>query len=375
MSVRPTSLETFAVAAGRPARTPGGPLNAPITLASALVPGGDSEYARSGSPAWAGFEEAVGALEGGHAVAFGSGMAATVAVLELLPVGAKVVAADGSYYGTTAELDRRARRGLLDLELVDVTDTEAVIAAASDAAMVWLESPTNPELDLADIRAISAAVTALGTAVVVDNTLATPLRQRPLELGADFVVHSASKLLSGHSDVLMGVVVTHDERAARALETRRTSLGSVPGALETFLALRGLRTLHVRLDRAEQNAAEIAARLHDRSDVAGVRYPGFGTMVSFEVVDGPVAAQRVTEASDVVVHATSLGGVESTWERRRRHAGEPETVPDALVRLSVGIENVEDLWEDIARCLDAVRSGAHSGGGRRSEPQRTSGWV
>ncbi len=375
MSVRPTSLETLTVAAGRPPRTPGGPLNTPITLATALVPGGDSEYARHGNPGWEAFEEAVGALEGGHAVSFGSGMAATVAVLELLPVGAKVVAADGSYYGTTVELDRRARRGLLDLELVDVTDTEAVIAASADAAMVWLESPTNPELDVADIRAISAAVTAFGTAVVVDNTLATPLRQRPLDLGADFVVHSASKLLAGHSDVLMGVVVTHDERAARALQTRRTSLGSVPGSLESYLALRGLRTLHVRLDRAEQNATEIAARLLDRTDVAGVRYPGFGTMVAFEVIAGPEAAQRATESSEVVVHATSLGGVETSWERRRRHAGEPENVPDALVRLSVGIENVEDVWDDVARCLDAVVGGAAPTGGARREPQRTSGWV
>ncbi|GAA1736363.1 trans-sulfuration enzyme family protein [Aeromicrobium alkaliterrae] len=374
MSVRPTSLETLAVAAGRPAHEPGGPLNTPITLATALVPGGASEYTRHGHPGWEAFEEAVGALEGGNAVSFGSGMAATVAVLELLPVGAKVVAADGSYYGTTVELERRARRGLIKLELVDVTDTEAVIAAAADAAMVWLESPTNPALDVADIRAICAAVTAVGTAVVVDNTLATPLRQRPLDLGADFVVHSASKLLSGHSDVLMGVVVTHDDRAARALATRRTSLGSVPGSLEAYLALRGLRTLHVRLDRAEDNATEIAARLLERTDVTGVRYPGFGTMVSFEVAGGAEAAQRATEASEVVVHATSLGGVESTWERRRRHAGEPANVPESLVRLSVGIENVEDVWEDIARSLDAVSTGAPAGGARR-EPQRTSGWV
>ncbi len=350
--MRPTSLETLAVAAGRPTPTPGGPLNTPITMASALVPGGDTEYARHGHPAWTGFEDAVGALEGGHAVAFGSGMAATVAVLELLPVGAKVVVAAGSYYGTTSELARRAKRGLLELEAVDVTDTGAVIEAAADAAMLWLESPTNPLLDVADIQAISSAVTAHGTAVVVDNTLATPLRQRPLDLGADFVVHSASKSLSGHSDVLMGVVVTHDERAARALQRRRTSLGSVPGSLETYLVLRGIRTLHVRLDRAEQNAAAIATLLGDRPDVTGVRYPGFGTMVSFEFGSGPQAADAATASSEIVRHATSLGGVESTWERRRRHAGEPDSVPESLIRLSVGIENIDDLWDDISRSLD-----------------------
>ncbi len=362
MPVRSTSLETLAVAAGRPARTPGAPLNAPMTMASALVPGGDSEYARHGNPTWTAFEEAVGALEGGHAVAFASGMAATVAVLEMLPVGAKVVAASGSYYGTTAELTRRARRGLLELQLVDVTDTDAVIAASEDAALLWLESPTNPELQVADIKTIAPAVTARGTALAVDNTLATPLRQRPLDLGADFVIHSASKLLSGHSDVVLGVVVTHEDRALRALTSRRSGLGAIPGALETFLALRGLRTLHVRLDRSEQTARELVSRLHQASGVVDVRYPGFGSMISFEIAAGPAAAQSMTESSEVIAYATSLGGVESTWERRRRHPGEPADVPESLIRLSVGLENVEDLWDDLDRALDSVRELQRSSG-------------
>ncbi|MFT4299049.1 MAG: PLP-dependent transferase [Aeromicrobium sp.] len=354
MSARPISPETLAVAAGRPHPVPGGPLNAPITLATTLVPGGDTEYTRQGHSGWSGLEEAIGALEGGTAVAFASGMAATVAVLELLPVGAKVVASAGCYYGTTSELTRRAKHGLIRLHLVNTTDTAAVIAEARDAALVWLESPTNPLLEVADVRAISTAVTALGVAVAVDNTLATPLRQRPLDLGADFVVHSASKLLSGHSDVLLGAVVTHDERAAHALIARRTSLGGVPGSLETYLTLRGIRTLHVRLDRAEKNAAALAARLRGRPEVRAVRYPGFGSMVSFEVAAGAQAAQALTESSQIIVYATSLGGVETTWERRRRHAGEPASVPEALIRMSVGIENVDDLWGDITGCLDRL---------------------
>ncbi|MFT4189488.1 MAG: PLP-dependent aspartate aminotransferase family protein [Aeromicrobium sp.] len=365
MSVRPTSLETLAVAAGRPERLPDAPLNSPITPASALIPGGASDYARHASPAWTGLEEALGALEGGYCISFASGMAATTAVLELLPVGAKVVAAAGAYFGTGEELRRRAKRGIVEVEFIDVADTADVIAAATDAAMLWLESPTNPELEVTDIRAVCAALKTIGVAVVVDNTLATPLRQRPLDLGADFVVHSASKLISGHSDVLLGAVLTHDDRGARALHTRRTMTGSVPGALETYLTLRGLRTLHVRLDRAEQNAREIAERLRQRKDVANVRYPGFGQMISFEVVAGAGAAQQVTESSEIVVYTTSLGGVETTWERRRRHEGERDQVSESLIRLSVGIENVEDVWEDVARCLDV---------GRRAElGQRTSG--
>ena len=348
------SPSTLAVGAGRPARTPGGPLNAPITLASALVPGGDSEYGRHGHPAWTSFEAALGALEGGECLAFASGQAAAAAVIELVPVGGAVVAPEHAYSGTLVQLKERARRGLLELRLVDVTDTRAVTEAADGAALVWMESPTNPMLDVADLEAIAAVATRAGTALAVDNTFATPLRQRPLDLGADFVVHSASKLISGHSDVLLGAVITRSRRAHEAIEARRSNLGAIPGALECWLATRGLRTLHVRLDRAEQNAAVIAERLQGYAGVSRVRYPGFGTIVSFEVAAGAVAAQKITEMGDVITYATSLGGVESTWERRRRHGAEPTAVPENLVRLSVGIEDVEDIWADVQRCLDAV---------------------
>lgn len=345
------SLSTLAVGAGRPHRVPGGPLNAPITMASAFVPGGDSEYGRHGNPTWESFETVLGALEGGRALAFASGIGATTALFDLVPVRAAVVAPRHAYYGTIAQLAERERRGLIELRLVDIDDTPQVIAACEGAALVWIESPTNPSLEIADIEAIATAATRAGAAVAVDNTFATPLRQRPLDLGADFVVHSASKLLSGHSDVILGAVVTNDDRAFDALQGRRISLGAIPGAMETWLAVRGIRTLHVRLDRAEANARELHRRLSASPRVAYSRYPGFGTIIAFEPVGGATVSQKMTEQSDVITYATSLGGVESTWERRRRHSGEPETVPEALIRLSVGIEDLEDLWQDIQTVL------------------------
>lgn len=348
------SPSTLAVAAGRPDRVPGAPLNAPITLASALVPGGDSEYGRHGNPTWEAFELALGALEGGRALAFASGIAATTALFDLVPVRAAVVAPRHAYYGTVAQLRERERRGLIELRLVDIDDTEQVIAACQGAALLWIESPTNPSLEIAEIAVLSAAATQAGAAVAVDNTFATPLRQRPLDLGADFVIHSASKLLSGHSDVILGAVVTQDERAHSALEGRRAALGAIPGAMETWLAVRGIRTLHVRLDRAEANARELHERLSAAPGIVYSRYPGFGTIIAFEPVGGVAAAQKMTENSQLIAYATSLGGVETTWERRRRHSGEPDTVPEALVRLSVGIEDVEDLWADIQDVLVAV---------------------
>jgi len=348
------SPSTIAVGAGRPARSPGAPFNAPLTLASSLVPGGASEYARDGNPAWEAFETVLGELEGGHALAFSSGVAAATAVFDLVPAKAAVVAPRHAYSGTLTQLRERARRGLIELRLVDVDDTRAVLDAAAGAALVWIESPTNPMLEIADIEAISHAAAEAGTAVAVDNTFATPLRQRPLDLGADFVIHSASKLLSGHSDVVLGAVVTNSNRALRAIKVRRTNLGSIPGAMECWLATRGIRTLHVRLDRAESNARELHRRLTASRAVQYSRYPGFGTIIGFEVTGGAEIAQKLTEQSSVIAYATSLGGVETTWERRRRHAQETTSVPEGLIRLSVGIEDVEDLWADVEQALAAV---------------------
>lgn len=345
--------ETVAVTAGRPPAEPDRPLNEPLTLASTYIAGGESEYGRYANPTWAAFEEALGALEGGDCLAYSSGMAAIAAVLELVPAGGRVVAPRHSYTGTLALLRDGEQRGRLALETVDITDTDAVIRAAADAAVVWLESPTNPALEVADIAAIVAGAHVTGALVVVDNTFATPLNQRPLEDGADLVVHSATKYLAGHSDLLMGAVVTADADLRAALKATRDLRGATPGPLEAFLALRGLRTLPVRLERAQASAAELARRLGARPDVVEARYPGFGGIVSV-VLPTALAADRMIAGCGLWRHATSLGGVESTLERRRRWPAEATTIPEGLVRLSVGLEDVDDLWDDLAGALDSV---------------------
>lgn len=346
MTPRDLTPSSIAVSAGRP-HEPGEPLNAPITMASALVPGGSSEYGRHGNPAWEPLETVVGELEAGQALAFASGVAASAAVFSLVPAGGRVVAPHHGYYGTTQQLRSAAD---LDVRLIDVSDTRAAVDAMAGAALVWLESPTNPALEVADLPALIAAAHDAGALVAVDNTFNTPLRQQPLELGADIVVHSASKLLAGHSDVILGVTVTRDRELYEHLRTHRRDYGAIPGALEAWLTTRGIRTLHVRLDRAEHNARELVSRLRESSLVDEVRFPGFGTIVGI-VLDDPDRAQRAAEASRLVRHATSLGGVESTWERRRRHANEAPTIPAGLIRLSVGIEDVDDLWSDIESAL------------------------
>jgi len=354
MSDRTWSPATTAVTAGRPERRPDAPLNTPLTMASTYVATGDLEYGRYGNPTWSAFEEALGALEGGRCLAFASGLAAVSTVLDLVGQGATVVAPRHAYNGTVMQLADLESRGRLVARLVDITDTEAVVKACDDAALVWLESPTNPALEIAEIEAIAAAAHDAGAYVAVDNTFATPLRQRPLTRGADLVVHSATKYLSGHADAVLGAVVTTDDQLYDVLKGRRDLVGAIPGTLECWLALRGLRTLHLRVDRAESNAAELARRLGEHPAVAEVRYPGFGGIVSLVLAGGADAADVVTRSTTLWVHATSLGGVESTLERRRRWKSEPTTIPEGLVRLSVGIEDVEDLWADLAAALDLI---------------------
>jgi cystathionine gamma-synthase len=344
--------ETWAVTAGRPDREPDEPLNVPVMLASTYTAGGDLEYGRYGNPTWTAFEETLGGLEGGRCLSFASGIAAISATLDLLPHGARVVAPRHSYTGTIGQLNFAAERERIVPELVEISDTAAVSAAAEGAAMVWIESPTNPALELADIPAISAAARAAGALTVVDNTFATPLLQRPLELGADIVVHSATKFISGHSDVVMGAVVTRRDDLYDELKKRRSLHGAIPGPLEVFLALRGLRTLPIRLERAEATAKELVRRLADHPALTEVRYPGFGAIVSI-VLPTAEAADAVIERTRLWRHATSLGGVESTLERRRRWAAEAPTIPAGLVRLSVGIEHVEDLFADLDAALGA----------------------
>lgn len=345
---------TVAVHSGRPPHESDRPLNEPITMASTYVAGGSLEYGRYANPTWTAFEKALGDLEGGpqgaHCLSYASGLAAVATLLDLVGQGETVVAPQHSYNGTILQLGDLEARGRIKALLVDVTDTDAVVAACADAALVWLESPTNPALEVADLETIIKAAHDAGANVVVDNTFATPILQRPLDLGADLVLHSATKFIAGHSDVVMGAVCTRDEDLYAVLKGRRDLTGAIPGPFEAWLALRGLRTLPLRMERAQANAQELVTRLRAHPAIEEVRYPGFGAIVSI-VLPSADAADKLTHGTSLWVHATSLGGVESSFERRRRWASEPGTIPEGLVRLSVGIEDVDDLWEDLSAAL------------------------
>ncbi len=364
-------LSTVAIVAGRGAGAPGEPLSVPVALASTYRAGGEGpHYGRDGNPTWAALEAAIGALEGGSALAFASGMAAAAAVFDSLPAGAVVVAPTRGYHGVRRLLADAASRGHLRVRLANVSDGPGTVAMCRGADLLWIESPTNPLLEIADIALLAGGAHSAGVRVAVDNTLATPLLQRPLDLGADVVVHSATKLLSGHSDLVMGAAVTRDPEIAASLAARRSMGGAVPGPLEAFLALRGLRTLPLRLERAQASAGELARRLSGHPAVATVSYPGlpdapghelagrqmrgFGTMVAFDVHGGAIAANAACDAVQIIVTATSLGGVETMIERRARWPGEELTSP-GLLRLSVGLEHVEDLWADLDAALMAPR--------------------
>jgi cystathionine gamma-synthase len=365
------SADTVAVQAGRPARLPGAPMNAPLTLSSTYVHDAALEYGRDGNTAWGALEAALGALDGGRAVTFASGLATATAIAALVPPGGTVVLPSVAYFGVRNIFDRQRSDGRLDVRMVPADDTAAVLAAADGAAMVWVESIANPLIVVADVPAIAAGARERGAITVVDATFATPLRQRPLDLGADIVLHSATKLIAGHSDVLLGAAICRDPEHAAFLATHRHDHGSIPGAFDAFLALRGLRTLAVRLDRAEASAMEIARRLALHPHVARVNYPGLpgdpqheraarvlpngsGSMLSFEVAGTVEQTEAFLARLRLVTHATSLGGVESLIERRARYAGDAAIVGPTLCRLSVGIENVEDLWADLDGALRAV---------------------
>ncbi len=363
---------TRVVAAGRPARTPDAEVGPAISLSSTYVASdepGARGYARFGNRTWEALEEALGALEGGTALSFASGMAAISAALELTAPGGVVVVPDGAYNTTLALAEHLAATGRIALCRVPVAETARVVEALDGAATLWVESPTNPLLDVAEIGVLCEAARERGVLTVVDNTFATPLLQRPLELGADVVVHSVTKFLAGHSDVVLGAAIARDEDLAMRLLRERTLRGGVPGPFEAWLALRGLRTLALRLERSQTSAADLAQRLREHPAVARVRYPGlpddpgharaaaqmdgFGAIVSIEVRGGAAAADAVQAGTRLWTPATSLGGVESLLERRRRQPAEPVTVPEELVRLSVGIEDGGDLWDDLRAALDA----------------------
>jgi len=367
---------TLAVTAGRPARTGGAPVNPGVVLSSTYVSQGpprpdEAMYARYDAPTWHPFEEALGALEGCPlpALVLGSGMAAVDAVFSLVPPGGRVLVPRHAYQVTLVLARELAQRSGLRVEAVDIADTDAVVAALPGADLLWAESPTNPMLEVADLPALTAAAHEAGALVAVDSTFATPLGQRPLSFGADVVVHSVTKALAGHSDVVLGATVTADPALRDRLQAYRTTHGAIAGPWEVWLALRGLRTLALRVERAQHNAGILAARLAEHPDVVEVRYPGlpsdpgheraarlldgFGSIVGVRPRGGADAADAVVAAVRLWVPATSLGGVESMLERRRRFATESPTVPEDLLRLSVGVEDVEDLWRDLDAALRA----------------------
>ena len=373
--------ETRVICAGRPSHAASQPLNVPVVLASnfrastTAAPGteeGNRAYARTdATPTWEALETAVGQVEGGHAVAFSSGMAAVAAVLDLLPAGSRIVAPEDCYFGVGELLTDGQQQGRWAVDRVDLTHTASVEAAITGADLLWLETPSNPLLDIADLPALCAAGRHAGVIVGVDNTFATPLLQQPLALGADVVVHSATKFIGGHSDLLSGITVARDQALAERLRHRRGLSGATPGALEAFLALRGLRTLALRLDRGQRNASELARRLDEHPAVSRVRYPGlpghpghhtaaaqmtgFGAVLAFEVADAPTA-DRLCNAVQVIIRATSLGGVETTIERRSKLPGQGH-LPPGLLRLSVGCEHIDDLWNDLNSAIEQASIG------------------
>ncbi|PYR06904.1 MAG: cystathionine gamma-synthase [Acidobacteria bacterium] len=360
------SIESWLVSAGRD-RRPGAPLNVSPCPASNFVLGGQRAYARDdGTRSWDALEEIVGGLEGGSSVAFASGMAAITAIFDQLPTGATVALPDDCYQGVAGLANAGQSRGRWSVHRIAVADTASWIQACAESDLIWLESPSNPLLVVAELETICAAPRKPCAILGVDNTFATPLNQRPLALGADVAVQSVTKFIGGHSDLLGGVITVRDSALLAALRQARELAGATPGTLETFLAVRGARTLAVRLERAQRNAMVLAERLADHPEVLITRYPGlashathkaarrqlkgFGTIISFDIRGGAEAADAVCARLRLIQHATSLGAVESTIERRASVPGQ-EHLPPSLLRLSVGIEAVEDLWADLDRAL------------------------
>jgi cystathionine gamma-lyase len=335
------------------------------------------EYSRTGNPTRAALERCLAALEGGaYGLAFASGMAAEATIMQLLKPGDHVIAVD-DLYGGTYRLFRRVLEPLgISFSFVDGSDLQAVERSVTERTrMIWLESPTNPLLKLVDIEAVSKLARARQALVVVDNTFMSPYFQRPLSLGADIVVHSATKYLGGHSDVIGGALVVNRDDLRERLAFLQNAVGGVPGPMDAWLVLRGLKTLAIRMREHDRNARLVAAFLSEHLKVARVFYPGlpsnpqrdlarkqmsgFGGMISFEVKGGLEPARRVVERTQLFTLAESLGGVESLIELPAvmTHASIPaETrrahgVADGLVRISVGIEDVADLISDLDRAL------------------------
>jgi cystathionine beta-lyase/cystathionine gamma-synthase len=365
-------------------RVPGRPATPPLAPASIYVSQGTPHpgrgYGRDGNPGWEALEQALGALEDAEAVAFASGQAASMALMLALAAGReRIVLPEDGYYGGRVLADRLRPHSTrpVPVDLRDLAAVERELTAAP--SVLWAETPTNPLLRVADLSRLGALAAAAGAPMIVDNTVATGLLQRPLDVGATASLYSLTKAISGHSDVILGAVVSRDARLLAELRAWRSSGGGIPGPFEAWLALRGLKTLPLRIARQSASALAIAGHLAGHPRVTAVHYPGvdgpgvdgpgagtttselarrqmpdgFGPLLSFEVTpDGADAADKVVAASRLILPATSFGGVESTWERRARWPA--ETAPAGLIRLSVGVEPAADLITDIDHALGVL---------------------
>ncbi|MEE2751697.1 MAG: PLP-dependent aspartate aminotransferase family protein [Myxococcota bacterium] len=384
MSEHNDKLETLVIHGGQSPEPVTGAVMPPVFQTSTYVQDAVGvhrgyEYARTQNPTREALERSVACLEGGtHGVAFGSGSAATAAIQHLLPAGAKVVCGDDVYGGTWRQFTQLWNKRDIDYTFVDLSTADPAEAVPEGTHMVWLESPTNPLLKVTDIAALARRAREVGALVVVDNTFATPVFQKPLALGAHIVVHSTTKYINGHSDVVGGIVVTADSELAEKLSFVQNSIGAVPGPWDTWLTLRGIKTLALRMERHHQNAMTLADWLLERDEVSRVWYPfhpthphyeraraqmsGFGGMISFEMDADLAAAEKFCASTRIITLAESLGGVESLIElpAAMTHASIPPElrkeigIADGLVRLSVGIEHIDDLVADLDQAFAAV---------------------
>lgn len=359
-------LETRAIHAGQPPEPTTGAVMTPVYQTSTYAQPAPGEwpweYSRTHNPTRTALQDCIAALEGGrHGVCFSSGMAAIDAVMRsLLRPGAEVVCGDDVYGGTYRLFTQQWAAFGMKFHFVDTTVEDVQIPSGTQ--LVWLETPTNPLLKTTDIAAVAQKAHAVDALLVVDNTFATPVFQQPLSLGADIVVHSTTKYLNGHSDVVGGVVITNDDSIAEKLVYVQNAAGAVPGPWDCFLTLRGLKTLHVRMARHNENAQEIVSWLKQRGDVDRIHYPGFGGMISFVLKGDLAAARRFVMTTKLFTLAESLGGVESLIELPAimTHASVPPEIraeigiADGLIRLSVGIEHIDDLKADLQAAFDAA---------------------
>jgi cystathionine beta-lyase/cystathionine gamma-synthase len=384
-AARPFGIDTLAVHAGQPPDPTSGAVMTPIVLASTFAqaePGKHQgfEYSRSGNPTRNALEACLAAIEGAkHGFAFGSGLGASTTFLHLFEPGDHVLSGDDVYGGTFRLMDKVMKPKGIASSFVDLASPEAIRAALRpETKLVWLETPSNPMLKIFDIAMVAEIAHAHGAKVIVDNTFATPILQSPLALGADAVLHSTTKYLNGHSDVVGGAIVTSDDAMAERLRFLQNAMGAVPSPFDCYLVLRGIKTLGVRVRAATTSAATIAQRLEAHAKVERVHYPGlsshpghaiatrqmrgYGAMISFVLKGGLEASRRFLSTLEIFACAESLGGVESLAEHPAimTHASVPEAqrrvlgIDDGLVRLSVGVENLDDLWGDLARALDAA---------------------